>query len=165
MTTAILTLHDHTLATFNGLLGEEEAKGRRNQPTESDMGEVEFPKRPPTSRDLSRRPIPDDYRPTELRMRAFDDDDDEGEQPKTDPPGPQNYSGGAADVGHVNMRILEEQLSRKPLDEIAALVRALTYGEMIELAEALCKTQPEGGDFNPIDLPALLHRWSTAQAS
>ena len=44
----------------------------------------------------------------------------------------------------VNLRKLQEQLSRKPLDEIATLVCGLTYGEMIELSEAIWRAQPEG---------------------
>src|ERR1700730_6019552 len=37
--------------------------------------------------------------------------------------------------GSVNLQQLEEQLARGPVDEIAALMRALTYGQMMELAE------------------------------
>jgi hypothetical protein len=41
----------------------------------------------------------------------------------------------------VNLEELEEQIGRCPIDEIAGLVRELTYGEMIELAEELWKAQ------------------------
>jgi hypothetical protein len=60
----------------------------------------------------------------------------------------------------VDLRRLQEQLSRKPLDEMAVLVCALTYGEMIELAEAIWNTQPEGLPITQDNLPALLHRWA-----
>ncbi len=64
----------------------------------------------------------------------------------------------------VNLRKLQEQLDRKPLDEIAMLVQALTYGEMIELAEAMWKVQPDGSAVTQENLPALLHRWSKSRS-
>jgi hypothetical protein len=62
----------------------------------------------------------------------------------------------------VNLRRLAEQLERRPMDEIAALIRALTYGEMIEFAEGLWATQPEGSVISKDNLPSLLHRWATS---
>jgi hypothetical protein len=59
----------------------------------------------------------------------------------------------------VNLRKLEERLTRKPLDEIATLIHGLTYGDMIELAEAMWKSQPEGSALTQDNLPGLLHRW------
>ena len=60
----------------------------------------------------------------------------------------------------VNLRRLAEQLERRPMDEIAALIRSLTYGEMIEFAEGLWTTQPEGSVISKDNLPSLLHRWA-----
>jgi hypothetical protein len=60
----------------------------------------------------------------------------------------------------VNLRKLEQLLTRKPIDEIASLVQGLTYGEMIELAQAMWKAQPEGSAVTQENLPALLHCWS-----
>jgi len=65
---------------------------------------------------------------------------------------------------NINLRKLQEQLDRNPLDEIAMLVQALTYGEMIELAEAMWKVQPEGSAVTEENLPALLHRWSKSRS-
>lgn len=65
---------------------------------------------------------------------------------------------------NVNLQRLAEQLDRKPIDEIAALVRALTYGEMIELAEGLWGAQRDGADLSKESLPSVLHRWSTSRA-
>jgi len=62
----------------------------------------------------------------------------------------------------VNLSKLEHQLHRNPLDEIATMVRALTYGEMMELAEAIWKIRPEGKGVSQDTLPMLLHRWSTS---
>jgi hypothetical protein len=46
-----------------------------------------------------------------------------------------------------------------PLDDIAALVQTLTYGEMMEFSEALWKCRTEAGVTGET-LPPLLHRWS-----
>lgn len=40
------------------------------------------------------------------------------------------------------------------------LVHSLTYGEMIELSEAIWRAQHEGSTMTLENLPALLHRWS-----
>jgi hypothetical protein len=61
----------------------------------------------------------------------------------------------------VNLRDLEEQIARRPIDEIAGLIRRLTYGEMIELAEELWKAQIQGSEISKDRLPGLFHRWST----
>ncbi len=63
----------------------------------------------------------------------------------------------------VNLRKLQEQLLRRPLDDIAMLIHGLTYGEMIELSEAIWKAQPEGTAITAENLPALLHRWSKSR--
>jgi len=55
-----------------------------------------------------------------------------------------------------------QQQSPTPLDDIATLVRSLTYGEMIELCEAMWKIRSEG-DLTEKNLPALLHRWSISR--
>jgi len=65
----------------------------------------------------------------------------------------------------VNLRKLQEQLSRKPLDEIATLVGSLTYGEAIELSEAIWRAQPEGSVITLANFPALLHRWSKCRSA
>jgi hypothetical protein len=65
----------------------------------------------------------------------------------------------------VNLRKLQEQLSRKPLDEIATLVSVLTYGEMIELSEAIWRAQSERSAITLENFPALLHRWSKSRSA
>jgi hypothetical protein len=67
--------------------------------------------------------------------------------------------------GSVNLQKLEEQLARGRLDEIAALMRALTYGEMIELAEGLWNVNGQGSEISKDNLPGLLHRWSTSRTA
>ena len=55
-----------------------------------------------------------------------------------------------------------EQLEYRPLEAIAAMIRNLTYGEMIALAEGLWSVRAEGSDISKDSLPGLLYRWSTA---
>jgi hypothetical protein len=64
----------------------------------------------------------------------------------------------------VNVRKLREPQGRSRTDEIAALMLALTYGEMIALADAIWKAQPEGSTITPENLPAVFHYWSKARA-
>ena len=125
------------------------------------MADVIFPKRAPMPRELDTRPVPDDYRPKNLRMRASIYED--GENYQTDEFHEQNYSEASAEVAsQVNLRKLEHELNRNPLNEIATMMRALTYGEMMELAQAIWKIRPEGEGVNQDSLPMLLHRWSTS---
>jgi hypothetical protein len=62
---------------------------------------------------------------------------------------------------------LEKELNKRdPLGDIAALVRKLTYGEMVDLAAAIWAARL--GNVSQIDvdsLPETLHRWSTGKTS
>ena len=123
------------------------------------MADVIFPKRAPTPRELSTRPVPDDYRPKGLRER--DSGHEDGDNYQFDEFPEQAFAEAASEIAtHVNLRKLESELSRNPLNEIAAMMRSLTYGEMMELAQAIWKIRPEGEGVNQDSLPMLLHRWS-----
>jgi len=125
------------------------------------MADVIFPKRAPMPRELDTRPKLDDYRPRKLRMRASSDVNVENYQ--TDELDEQNYSEASTEMSsQVNLHKLEHDLSRNPLNEIATMMRALTYGEMMELAQAIWKIRPEGEGVDQDSLPMLLHRWSTS---
>ena len=125
------------------------------------MADVIFPKHAPMPRELDTRPIPDDYRPKKVRLRASANLDVENDQ--VDELQEQNHSEApTAMSGQINLHKLEHELSRNPLNEIATMVRALTYGEMMELAQAIWKIRPEGEDVDQDSLPMLLHRWSTS---
>ncbi len=124
------------------------------------MVEVEFPKRAPTLGGLDRRPLADDYRPGRNGVSTI-----LREMPDGVARNGRNHQEVSMNTGtSVNLRKLQEQLDRKPLDEIAMLVQALTYGEMIELAEAMWKVQPDGSAVTQENLPALLHRWSKSRS-
>jgi hypothetical protein len=62
-----------------------------------------------------------------------------------------------------NLRGQANELSHSPLDEIAKVIRTLTYGEMLELAEAMWKVNSRGSEITESDLPGVLHRWSASQ--
>ncbi len=130
---------------------------------ERDVVEVEFPRRPPAPGQTDWRPLADDYRserngPGAFRQTASED----GAGNRFDM---RNHYEVAMNTGtNVNLRKLQEQLDRQPLDEIAMLVQALTYGEMIELAEGMWKVQPDGSAVTQENLPALLHRWSKSRS-
>lgn len=112
--------------------------------------------------DILRRSLADNYRPgrdgAEPVRRAMSDGGAGSEFDMSN-----HYEAEMNSGTNINLRRLQEQLDRQPLDEIAMLVRALTYGEMIELAEGMWKVQPEGAAVTQDNLPALLHRWSQSR--
>jgi hypothetical protein len=97
--------------------------------------------------DRGRMSLPDSYKPKALRLAPTDD--------------------AAADITPpiVDLRKLEEELGRRRLDEIADVVRALTYGEMMELAASMWNVRPDGANLTEHNLPAVLYRWSTSRQS
>ena len=96
----------------------------------------------------NRNLLPDYYKPKALRLDPVDE---------TAPP-PMNAP--IVDLGK-----LEEELGRRRLDEIADVVRALTYGEMMELAASMWNVKPDGSSLTEHNLPAVLYRWSTSRQS
>jgi hypothetical protein len=139
--------------------------------------------------DRSRMSLPESFKPKELRLataaetfaaahlaqasslasaRSFSSAQPD---PVEQPPAPPPVSGAeeAASVEPappiVDLRKLEAELGRKRLDEIADVVRALTYGEMIELAESVWNVKPGDSELNEGNLPAILYRWSTSRQS
>src|SRR5882762_1818445 len=64
----------------------------------------------------------------------------------------------------VNLRRSNDEPGHSRLDEIAEALRTLTYGEMLELAEAMWKVNPQGSEITESDLPNVLYRWSTSRS-
>jgi hypothetical protein len=127
------------------------------------MADANLPKWPPLIEALERHPGPDDFRPgASARARAaLREESESASMKEIDLPSEQKDE---TNVGTtVNLRKLQEQLLRRPLDDIAMLIHGLTYGEMIELSEAIWKAQPEGTTITAENLPALLHRWSKSR--
>ena len=60
---------------------------------------------------------------------------------------------------------IEQHQTAAPLDDIAALVQNLTYGEMIELSEAMWTNRPNGLAVTLENLPELFHRWSISRTA
>jgi hypothetical protein len=128
------------------------------------MADVIFPKRAP--RELDSRPIASDYRPK--RMRLLGTGGVESESYYDDELHDQDYSQAPLEISEeVSVARRESELprlefARNRLNEIATLMRSLTYGEMIELAQAIWKIRPEGEDVSQSNLPMMLHLWSTS---
>jgi hypothetical protein len=120
------------------------------------------PRKPPKAHGLNWRPVVDEYRQKTDRMDAVDAEDTD--HMAADPQGAPDEHEDAM-VSPVNLRKFQEQLDRNCLDEIALLVLALTYADMIELANAIWKAQPEGSAITEDNLPALLHRWSKSRSA
>jgi hypothetical protein len=127
------------------------------------MVESVVPRNPPKPHGLDWRPVVSDY-----RAKAGRSDVPEINGAGLVATAPQTTATDAnedAMAAPINLRKFQEQLDRDRLDEIAALVLALTYGEMIELANAIWKAQPEGSAITQDNLPALLHRWSKSHSA
>jgi hypothetical protein len=115
------------------------------------MIDVLFPKRAPTARERDTRPLPSDYRPKPLRGADVTEGGGFfGAEPDS-----------LLDDAGIDLTKFEDDLQRSRLDEIATLVRALTYGEMMELAHAIWTIRPEGV-VDQQSLPMMLHLWSTS---
>jgi len=103
-----------------------------------------------------RNALPESYKPRALRLAAAESgasaDFERSDNPALAHDGPV-----------VDMRKLEADLGRKRLDEIADVVRALTYGEMMELAETMWSVRPNDGELNETNLPGTLYRWSKSR--
>jgi len=124
------------------------------------MGNVD---RPYGVNDLHRRPILDQYKPKASRLNSNDGDEEvfdrtNGRLPPDDHPRVLNTPA-------VDLHKLEAELGRCRLDEIADVVRALTYGEMMELATSMWNVKPDGSSLTEDNLPAVLYRWSTSRQS
>jgi hypothetical protein len=132
------------------------------------MADVIFPKRGSMPRELDTRQIPSDYRPR--KMRLLDASGIESEGYDGDELGDEDYFEASIEIsGEVSLPGREDELSRNRLqlgrnrlNEIATLMRGLTYGEMIELAQAIWKIRPEGEEVDQHSLPMILHLWSTS---
>jgi hypothetical protein len=131
------------------------------------MADVIFPKRALMPRELDTRPIASDYRPKRMRLLGRGIVEDESYY--GDELHDQDYSQAPLEISDDVIVGRREDELRRPLEigrnrlnEIATLVRSLTYGEMIELAQAIWKIRPEGEDVDQRNLPVMLHLWSTS---
>jgi hypothetical protein len=119
--------------------------------------------------DRKRRSILDIYKPRALRLNPVDGDNEpyDDNEPYRQANGncPPDGDPHETDAPTVDLRKLEEELGRRRLDEIADVVRALTYGEMMELAASMWNVKPDGSNLTEHNLPAVLYRWSTSRQS
>ena len=132
------------------------------------MAGVIFSKRALMPRELDARPIASDYRPKRMRLLARGAVEDESYY--GDELHDQDYSQASPEISDEVRMVRREDELRRPrlelgrdrLNEIATLMRSLTYGEMIELAQAIWKIRPEGEEIDQRNLPVMLHLWSTS---
>jgi hypothetical protein len=134
---------------------------------EGNMAEP-VPKKLPRALGLNWRPVVDEYRQKTDRTDAA--------EPEAEPEAPRDVAADPlplpdqedekedAMASPISLHKFQEQLDRNCLDEIALLLLALTYGEMIELADAIWSA-PEGTAITKENLPALLHRWSKSRSA
>jgi hypothetical protein len=90
------------------------------------MADVVFPKKTLRPRESRMPPMPDDYRPKALRMEPVFSEDTESHRMDRIPD--EGTLGEPRELANQIMRTLELELARKPLNEIATIVRGLTYG-------------------------------------
>jgi hypothetical protein len=131
---------------------------------EGDMAEP-VPKKLPRALGLNWRPVVDEYRQKTDRTDAAEPEDPRDVAADPPPLPDQEHEKEDAMASPISLRKFQEQLDRNCLDEIALLLLALTYGEMIELADAVWSAQPEGTAITKENLPALLYRWSKSRSA
>ena len=127
------------------------------------MVEGEFPKRLQLPRILERRRAPATFQleathgESGSEVEASDSPANEGDM--------RGHRDGKTNTeAALSLREVKRQ-PPKPLDEIAAVIQGLTYGEMIEFSEAMWKNRPNGSAVTLENLPELLHRWSTSHSA
>src|SRR5262249_43031140 len=129
----------------------------------SSMAEGEFPKRLQLPRILEPHRLPADFQLGATRGQSgIDVDRRDGPANEADMRGHRDSETNVA----VTLRLQKvKPQSSKPLDEIATLIQGLTYGEMIDLSEALWKNRPNGSAVTLENLPGLLYCWSTSHSA
>jgi hypothetical protein len=112
--------------------------------------------------DRGRSALPESYKPKALRLAAAAP----GSLPALPAPLPTAEELASEEPAPVvDLRRLEAELGRKRLDEIAGVVRTLTYGEMMQLAESMWNVRVGEAELTEHNLPAVLYRWSTTRQS
>jgi hypothetical protein len=127
------------------------------------MAEGEFPKRLQLPRILERRRAPADF-----RLEATDGQSASEVEASDSPANETDMRGHRGGETNTEATLSLREAKRQPplpLDEIATVIQSLTYGEMIELSEAMWKNRPNGSAVTLENLPELLHRWSTSHSA
>jgi hypothetical protein len=110
--------------------------------------------------------LPESYKPRALRLGATAAPPASGPLPAALAPLPSAEELASQEPGPVvDLHRLEAELGRRRLDEIAGVVRTLTYGEMMELAESMWNVRAGDAELTEHNLPAVLYRWSTTRQS
>ena len=118
--------------------------------------------------DRGRSALPDSYKPRALRLAAAEPVAAPAPSlllPSPPLPTAEEVASEEPADSRVDLRRLEAEMGRKRLDEIADVLRLLTYGEMMELAETMWNIRPDGSELTEHNLPAVLYKWSTLRQS
>ena len=81
---------------------------------------------------------------------------------------PSNGNAAVADLEAAiarNVRSIRTSAATVNLDDLASLMKALTYGEMMELAEAITKREGYKPPTTEYELAGYLHVWSKERAA
>jgi hypothetical protein len=127
------------------------------------MVEGEFPKRLQLPRILERRRAP-----AAFQLEATHGESGSEVEASDSPANEADMRGHRGDKTNTEATLSLREVKRQPpqpLDEIATVIQSLTYGEMIELSEAMWKNRPNGSAVTLENLPELLHRWSTSHSA
>ena len=123
------------------------------------MVEGELPKRLQLPRILERRRAP-----AAFQLEATHGEGASEVEASDSPANEADMRGHRGDKTNTEATLSLREVKRQPpnpLDDIATVIQGLTYGEMIELSEAMWKNRPNGSAVTLENLPELLHRWST----
>jgi hypothetical protein len=118
--------------------------------------------------DRGRSALPEAYKPRALRLAAAEPVAAPASSPRlpSSPlPTAEEMASEEPAASPVDLRRLEAEMGRKRLDEIADVLRLLTYGEMMELAETMWNVRPDGSELTEHNLPAVLYKWSKLRQS
>ena len=127
------------------------------------MVEGELPKRLQLPRILERRRAP-----AAFQLEATHGEGASEVEASDSPANEADMRGHRGDKTNTEATLSLREVKRQPpnpLDDIATVIQGLTYGEMIELSEAMWKNRSEGSAVTLENLPELLHRWSTSHSA
>src|SRR5258707_566049 len=127
------------------------------------MAEGEFSKRLQLPRILERHRAPAAFQ-LEATHRESGGEIEASDSP-TNEVNPGGHGGGETNTEETLSLREEKQQPPLPLDEIATVIQSLTYGEMIELSEAMWKNRPKGSAVMLEKLPEMIHRWATSHSA
>lgn len=138
----------------------------RSKPLIGDiMAEDELPKWSPLRRDLDSRPTPADFRLGGGYLGSGAELDESESSATIETERRTLRTAETNPEATQNLRRPEQKPTQMPLDRMATLIQNLTYGEMMELSEAIWAGSREGSAVTQENLPVLLYCWSITRSA